>query len=453
MTRAARTGRSTSLRLSLQFALLYALLSALVFAGAYALTRYETRDWVEDRMRSDARDLTRLAEEEGPGALVAAVAALSRVNYEAERVYHLAGADGERAAGNVDGLPPNMPRYLAAEGLTLPSGADDEVSGYWTRQDRIGDLVLVQGTSDHVVFEILEALVITLGLGFIVILAVGTAAGVRVGRLTGDRVGAISDALAAAAAGDLAARVPERVARSGDDLGRVAADVNAALAEIADLMEAQEAVTAQVAHDLRTPMQRLRQRIECLEGSDPDARDAALIEIEGILRTFRALLSIAEIGTRMAPSSAEPLNFGQLVREIAETYEPVAEDANLALALDLPETGPSLRGDRDLLVQLVANLVENAITHATGATRLALSARGEGGMVVLIARDDGPGIPVDQAEAVFRRFHRLDAARTTGGSGLGLSLVRAIARLHGGEARIVPEAGGGATVEVRLGRG
>ena len=453
MPRTARAGRRTSLRLSLQFALLYALLSALVFAGAYALTRYETRDWVEDRMRSDARDLTRLADEEGPNALVAAVAALSRIGYEAERVFHLSGPDGRRIAGNVDGLPPDVPRYLSAEGLTLPSGADDEVSGYWMRQDSIGDLMLVQGTSDHVVFEILEALVIALGLGFVVLLAVGTAAGVRVGRLTGDRVGAISDALAAAAGGDLAARVPERVVRSGDDLGRVAADVNTALAEIADLMEAQEAVTAQVAHDLRTPMQRLRQRIERLDGADADARDAALAEIEGILRTFRALLSIAEIGTRMAPSNAEPLDLGQLLREIVETYDPVAEDADLALALDLPETGPSLRGDRDLLVQLTANLVENAITHASGATRLTLSARGDGGTVVLIAQDDGPGIPVDQAEAVFRRFHRLDSARTTGGSGLGLSLVRAIARLHGGEARIVPEADGGAAVEVRLGRG
>ena len=163
----------------------------------------------------------------------------------------------------------------------------------------------------------------------------------RVGRLTGDRVGAISDALAAAAGGDLGARVPGCVVRSGDDLGRVAADVNIALTEIADLMEAQEAVTARVAHDLRTPMQRLRQRIERLDGGDADARDAALVEIEGILRTFRALLSIAEIGTRMAPSNAEPLDLGQLLREIVETYEPVAEDANLALALDLPRRAPA----------------------------------------------------------------------------------------------------------------
>lgn len=452
MSRAARPGRRTALRLSLQFALLYAVLSALVFAGAYALTRYETRDWVEDRMRSDAGDLERLAEEEGPDALADAIAALSRISYEAERVFHLSGPDGTRIAGNVGDLPDAVPRYLSAEGLALPDEADDEVSGYWTRQDRIGDLVLVQGTSDHVVFEILEALVIALGLGFVALLAIGTAAGVRVGRLTGDRVGAISNALAAAAAGDLAARVPEGVARSGDDLGRVAADVNAALAEIADLMDAQEAVTAQVAHDLRTPMQRLRQRIERLGGADEAAREAALAEIEGILRTFRALLSIAEIGAQRAPAHAAPLDLGQLLREVAETYEPVAEDAGLALALDLPETGPSLRGDRDLLVQLGANLIENAISHATGATRLTLSAHGAGDAVVLVARDDGPGIPAEQAEAVFRRFHRLDAARTSGGAGLGLSLVRAIARLHGGEARLLPGEDG-AAIEVRLGRG
>jgi len=452
MTSATRPGRRTALRLSLQFALLYAVLTALVFGGAYALTRYETRDWVEDRMRSDANDLARLAQEEGPDAMADAVAALSDISFEAERVFHLSGPDGVRLAGNMDGLPREVPRFLSTEGLTLPDEADEEVSGYWIRQDRIGDLVLVQGTSDHVVFEILEALVVALGLGFVALLAIGTAAGVRVGRLTGDRVIAISDALAAAAGGDLAARVPARVTRCGDDLGRVAADVNAALVEIADLMEVQEAVTAQVAHDLRTPMQRLRQRIERLDSFDEDAREAALAEIEGILRTFRALLSIAEIGVRMTPDDAEPLDLGQLLREVVETYEPVAEDAGLALALDLPETGPSLRGDRDLLVQLAANLVENAITHAAGATRLTLSARGERDAVVLIARDDGPGILTDQAEAVFRRFHRLDSSRTSGGAGLGLSLVRAIARLHGGEARLLPE-DGGAVVEVRLGRG
>ncbi len=403
-------------------------------------------------MRSDAGDLERLVTEAGPAALADAVTALSRTSYEAERIFHLSKLDGTRVAGNVDNLPGEIPNYLQAETLLLPEDADDEVSGYWIRQDRIGDLILVQGTSDHVVFEILEALVIALGLGFVALLGIGTAAGVRVGRLTGDRVGAISDALAAAAAGDLAARVPERVSRSRDDLGHVAADVNAALAEIADLMDAQEAITAQVAHDLRTPMQRLRQRIERLDGADPEGREAALGEIEGILRTFRALLSIAEIGAQRAPAHATPLDLGQLLREIVETYEPVAEDAGLALALNLPDTGPSLRGDRDLLMQLGANLIENAITHATGATRLTLSARGEGDAVLLVARDDGPGIPAEQAEAVFRRFHRLDAARTTGGAGLGLSLVRAIARLHGGEARLL-SGDGGVAVEVRLGRG
>lgn len=445
----ARAGRRTALRLSLQFALLYAALSALVFVGAYMLSRYEARDWVEDRMRDDAGTLARLAEAEGSDALRDAVAALARMDFEAERIWRLTDADGTPLVGNVDGLPDDPPRYVSVEGLTLPPEAEDEASGYWTRRDEIGDLILIQGTSDHVVFEIVEALAVALGLGFVALMGAGIAAGVRVGRLTGDRVAAVSRALTAAAGGAMDARVPDRVARAPDEIGQVAAEVNAALAEIADLMEAQETVTAQVAHDLRTPMQRLRQRIERLDGIGEADREGLLADVDGILRTFRALLALAEISAQPALHAAAPLDLGQLLREVAETYEPVLEDAGMALALDLPEAGPSLRGDRDLLVQMAANLIENAVAHATGASHMTITASRDGGAAILRVADDGPGIPPEEAEAVFRRFHRLDPARRTGGAGLGLPLVRAIARLHGGEARIAPQEGG-AAVEVRM---
>lgn len=445
-----RSGGRTALRLSLQFALLYAALSALVFAGAYVLLRSETRDWVEDRMEGDAATLVRLAAEDGPDAVRGAVAALARVSHEAERIWLLTDRSGARLAGNVGGVPRDVPLYLPAARLTLPPAATDEVTGYWMRRDEIGELVLIQGTGDHVVLEIVEALPISLGLGLIALLGAGTLTGFRVGRLTGDRVAAVSRALTSAAGGALDARVPDSVARVPDEIGQVATEVNVALGAIEALAEAQETVTAQVAHDLRTPMQHLRQRIERLDGIGEGDRDGLLADVDGILRTFRALLALAEISAQPALHAAAPLDLGQLLREIAETFEPVLEDAGLALALDLPEPGPSLRGDRDLLVQMAANLIENAVTYATGATRLKIAAGREGAFTIMRVTDDGPGIPPQEAEAVFRRFHRLDPARRTGGAGLGLPLVRAIARLHGGEARVLSEAGGMA-VEVRLG--
>ncbi|WP_160116516.1 HAMP domain-containing sensor histidine kinase [Ruegeria sp. AU67] len=305
------------------------------------------------------------------------------------------------------------------------------------RSDQIGSFTLIQGTSDHVVSEILEALVISLGIGILVILV-----GVRVGRLTGDKVNAISKALDEAAQGTLEARVPlpEKIVR--DDLGRLAEEVNRTLTEVETLLEAQETITVQVAHDLRTPMQRLRVRIEQLEGVSQEALEAALSEIDRILRTFRGLLSIAELGTRKSLSNAAPLDVNQVLRDVVEAYHPLFEDAGTSIELNLPKVGPTIRGDRDLLVQMSANIFENTLTHASDASQVVVEVRQDSSGVSIKIQDDGPGIPNNETETVFRRFHRVDPARPAGGSGLGLALVRTIARLHGGNARVVPSNGG-----------
>lgn len=444
-----RLRRATALRLSLQFALLYGVLSALIFAGAYALARYEVHEWIDDRMRSDAGDLAQVQATDGSAAVVGLVGAMAQVNFAGGRVFFLTDNAGNRLAGNLGAVPDDISRFLPVAALQIDEDADDEVSGYWMRRDDLGDLTLYQGTSDHVIYEITEALLAALALGFVALLLIGTLVGIRVGRLTGDRVGAISDALAAAGRGNMEARVPPRISRPGDDLGQVATSVNKALAQITDLMEAQEMVTAEVAHNLRTPMQRLRQRIERLPGVAPDDRAAALHEIDDILRTFRALLSLAELDGRKNRPEAAPLDFGALVRDVAETYAPVTEDAGMALALDLPDIGPTLRGDRALLVQMLANLIENAIHHARGATWVRISVQKDEDHITLAVQDDGPGIPADQTEAVFRRLHRVEPSGAGSGAGLGLAMVRAIARVHGGDAR-AQDAPDGASLEIWL---
>lgn len=438
-----------ALRLSLQFALLYGVLSALIFAGAYLLARYEVHDWINDQMRSDAADLAQIQSEDGNAAVVALVEAMARINFESGRIFLLADAAGNRLAGNLGKIPADISDFILARDLDVGTRADDELSGYWMRRYEFGDLTLYQGTSDHVIFEITEALLVALVAGFVALLLIGTVVGIRVGRLTGDRVSAISAALAAAGRGDMRTRVPSGISRPGDDLGQVAANVNAALEQITDLMEAQEMVTAEVAHNLRTPMQRLRQRIDRLPGIAADDRAAALHEIDEILRTFRALLSIAELDGRKARPEAAPLDFGALVRDVAETYGPVTEDVGIDLVVDLPDIGPTLRGDRALLVQMLANLIENAVHHAKGATFLRLSIRKDDAQITILAADDGPGIPGNETEAVFRRLHRVDPTSAAFGIGLGLAMVRAIARVHGGDARALV-VDGGARIEIWL---
>lgn len=442
-----RLRQATALRLSLQFALFYGMLSALIFAGAYALARYEIHDWVDDRMRSDAEDMARIQLADGNAAVVGLVEAMARVNFAAGRLFLLTDQAGTLLAGNINAVPADTSGFLPINALHLDEGGDDDISGYWMRQDVFGDLVLYQGTSDHVISEITEALEAALAIGFVVLLLVGTIVGIRIGRLTGDRVHAISTALSAAGQGKMAARVPEAIARPGDDLGQVATSVNDALARITDLMEAQEMVTAEVAHNLRTPMQRLRQRIEKLPGLAPDDRAAALHEIDDILRTFRALLSLAELDGQTTRPDAVPLDFGVLVRDVAETYAPVAEDAGMAIPLDLPDIGPTLRGDRALLVQMMANLIENAVHHAKGASRIGITVRKAEDRVTLVVQDDGTGIPPSEIEAVFRRLHRVDPAGPGSGAGLGLPMARAIARVHGGDA-VAKSMSQGARIEI-----
>lgn len=448
-TFARRLRGAIALRLSLQFALLYGVLSALIFAGAYLLARYEVHDWISEQMRSDAEDLARIQKKKGNMQVVSVVEAMTQVNFETGRIFLLTDADGRRLAGNLGEMPETSLDFILASDLDVATRTDDEVSGYWMRRDMLGDLILYQGTSDHVIFEITEALLIALVLGFVALVVIGAIVGVRVGRLTGDRVSAISAALAAAGRGEMTARVPPEISRPKDDLGQVAASVNDALAQITDLMEAQEMVTAEVAHNLRTPMQRLRQRIEKLRGVAADDRAAALHEIDDILRTFRALLSIAELDGRKTRPETAPLDLGALVRNVAETYAPVTEDVGIALVLDVPDIGPTLRGDRALLVQMLANLIENSVHHATGATYLRLSVQKKETEVTVVAEDDGPGIPAKEIEAVFRRLHRVNPANAGFGIGLGLAMVRAIARVHGGDAR-ASAITGGTRIEVGL---
>jgi signal transduction histidine kinase len=252
-------------------------------------------------------------------------------------------------------------------------------------------------------------------------------------------------------AGDLSGRLP--VGRSGDELDRLAENLNAMLERIEALMMGLKEVSDNIAHDLKTPLTRLRNRAEealAKSGCEADYRVAlerTIEESDGLIRTFNALLMIARAESGQARGNMDNFDAADVASGIHELYEPVAEDDGMTLRLKT--AAAPLHGNRELISQALANLVENAIKYgqpAAGpqpgpvvsldAKQILIEARRKDDIVLLSVTDRGPGIPEADRKHAVERFVRLDSSRTQPGSGLGLSLASAVATLHGGELRL-----------------
>ena len=270
-------------------------------------------------------------------------------------------------------------------------------------------------------------------------------------RFVDARVAEAADAAARFASGDLNRRMEG--AEIGDPFGRLAAALNTMFDRVAGLMTELRVVTDSMAHDLRSPLTRLRLRAErALSADDPERRDAeigaVLGEADGMLRLVTTLLAVARAEAGVGRDEFTAVDGAAMMASLAEMYEPVAEDRDVALSLAAPTPVP-LRAHPQLLAQALANLVDNALKHGGGAVHL--FAEMIGGTARLGVADRGNGIPEGQREAMVARFGRADAARSTPGAGLGLSLAAAIAHLHGG--RLVfedAEPGLRATVEIAV---
>jgi signal transduction histidine kinase len=271
-----------------------------------------------------------------------------------------------------------------------------------------------------------------LGLGVTVVLALAGALVMSVGVLR--RVEAVSRASRAIMAGDLTQRMALR--GTDDEFDHLGSSLNAMLDRIQDLMLGLQQVSTDIAHDLRTPLTRLRQRLELAQRRETTvdglhaAVDGAIVNVDAILETFGALLRIAQIeaGTRRA--GFQPVMLDELLNALVEAYQPVAEENGQILASQI-EPGLSLQGDHELLTLLFANLVENAIKHSPAGAHISLEAKRKSDGIVATLADTGPGIPVAFRRKVLQRFYRLEASRTTPGSRFGLSLVNAVTVLHG----------------------
>jgi signal transduction histidine kinase len=268
--------------------------------------------------------------------------------------------------------------------------------------------------------------------------ALGIAGAVLTTRNMLRRVELMSRTSASIIHGDLSERVP--LNGSGDEFDQLAANLNAMLERIEQLVIGMRQVTDNIAHDLRTPLARLRARLEMALLERPTAmryvttlRDA-IDDADRLMATFNGLLSIAKAEAGSRRDLLVAVDLVRIARSMAELYDPVAEKKGLTLAV---VTDPVLmvKGNEHLLSQAIANLLDNAIKY-TPAGAVTLTVRREGALARIAVADTGPGIPADQREAVLERFVRLEPSRSTPGNGLGLSLVRAVAKLHSGEIRL-----------------
>lgn len=411
-----------------------------VFAGS-SLAMLGTVSWLADDYMARQIDSTvanELAEVQAE-ASADTVASLRTVVADMARrspgiYYLLQDEDGRAVAGN-------MREVRARPGLRVVRGqslAGDPAGGGVRGQGVMladGGYLFV-GVSNFELGEMHVVLAHSMLWGGVLILALAIGGGVAVSLGVLRRIETISRTSRAIMAGDLGRRIPLR--GSLDEFDHLAASLNAMLDRIQALMAGLQQVSSDIAHDLRTPLTRLRQRLELARRRETSAEglhatlDAATDDVQAILDTFAALLRIAQIeaGGRRAGFSTVALT--ELLEDLVDIYQPVAEEAGQVLTARA-EPGLALRGDKELLTQLFANLFENAITHAGQGAAITVTAMADGARLVVRVSDTGPGIPPAFREEVFRRFYRLESSRTTPGNGLGLSLVQAVAGIHGGE--------------------
>jgi signal transduction histidine kinase len=293
-------------------------------------------------------------------------------------------------------------------------------------RSRVGDLA----DFDHFVARI-ELAVIAAG---ILLLILAGLAAVLVTRRTVGRIESINATSRAIMLSGLDQRIPLR--GSHDEWDRVAENLNHMLDRIETLMGEVKLVSDNVAHDLRTPLTRMRARLEkAFHGPRNSESDAALIgdtiaDLDAVLRMFASITRISEIETRARKGAFRTVNVVEIADEVVELYDAAAEQDATRLILG-GEREVKVTGDRDLLFDAIANLVDNAIKHGRPGGQVRVTCGNVEGDAVVSVADDGPGIPADQHDRVFKRFYRLEQSRYTPGNGLGLSLVAAVARLHG----------------------
>jgi signal transduction histidine kinase len=422
--------QTTSFRLALLFAGLFGAASLLLFGFVYTRTLdYVSGDIDKWLVRESLGRATSPA-----GDIEGILNARTAAEPDKNRPIALFGADGHWLAGDPAVLPSPLPVADQPFHLTIPR--DGELAPFRGLIHRLpsGEVLLVaqdlrgiRGFRAALLSALLWAGAAVLLLGLIGAAIAGASALGRIERITRAIEGIVN--------GDLSRRLP--IDGRGGDLDRLVQVVNRMLDEIEGLMHEVRGVTEDIAHDLRTPLTRLLAGLERVRRRNSSAADYALAvgeaieDTKEILATFAALLRIAEVESGARRAGFRPFSLNAVALDVVELYEPVAESKGISVLLETADRADAdIVGDSSLVFEALGNLLDNAIKYSPTGSRISLRVLATDGRLGVEISDNGPGIPEADREAVLRRFHRLDKSRTAPGSGLGLSLVAAVAKLH-----------------------
>ena len=421
--------KSTAVRLAGLYIALFVIAYLLANIAAYQMVVRFLDERLNANVMERYREITSAYAARGlPGAIQMIESHGPAIRGE-ETMYTLRGAAGETIAGNTE-----LSGVLDGFSTLRPEDQHESTSPYKLFKGPLGDNDLIVGISYDDTDQLAHIVLTSFGWATAIILIVGMTGAEILAHRTRRRISALSHTAHEIGHGALAERLP--VSSRMDDIDILSSEVNVALARLELSVAALKQVSTDIAHDLRTPIGRTFLMLEDALQSDSvdkmrNGIETALTELASMANTFDALLRIAQLESQSRTAKFMMLDLKPLVDELHEIYEATASEAGYILTLDSDVSACLIDGDPDLIRQLLANLLANALRHTPIGSQVALGLSRRPGFVILSVCDNGPGIPQGEHVRVFDRFYRVEKSRTTAGTGLGLSLVKAIADLHG----------------------
>ena len=429
---------SSTFRLALLYVLLFTVSVLLLFSFVYwSSVRYMATQ-SDGVIRTEIQTLAERYERRGvPGLRRLILDRITRQQPTGSSLYLLSDPLGRPIVGNIS----RWPQVAPEDGwfnFNLDTSDRDDPGLHLARARRFqltGGFQLLVGQDIHELKSAQRRIITALSWGVVLTVLLGLAGGFFISRRMLARLEVINETSQRIIAGELQRRVP--VSSRQDEFDRLSANLNQMLDQIQELMDGIRQVSDNIAHDLKTPLFHLRQKLESLTSqasSDVDSSNElhdALTEADRLLSLFNALLRIARLESESTKTIKQPLLLAELVRDVAELYEPLSDEKDQHLSVNV-RSPVSILADRDMLFQALANLVDNAVKYTPQGGNICLTITVEAGFGGISVCDSGPGIASTEKEKVFQRFYRTDASRSTPGNGLGLSLVRAVIHLHNG---------------------
>lgn len=424
--------RTTAFRLTLAYTAVFGVSVLILLTAIYWATAQNISRTIDDAISAEIDALAQNYRARGLRGLMQAIDKRTGPGNVSGALYLLTDPRYRPLAGNVSAWPVNA----AEQGswVVFPLAGDGAEAAYGRARafNLSGGFHLLVGRDTRALDRFQDLMAEAMAWALAGTLVLGLGGGALVGRRVLARIDAINRGAETIMRGDVSHRMG--TTGSGDEFDRLATTLNAMLDQIERLMTGIRTVSNNVAHDLRSPLTRMRARLEqavAHGGSAEELREtcaSVMAEADQLLTTFNALLSIAEAESGVPLAEAVDVDLGALVEDVADLYGPVAEEAGLTMTAEAA-AGAVISGSRELLFQALANLVDNAIKYTPEGGRVRIAAAAH--PPALVVEDNGPGIAAEDRARVVERFVRLDTARTTPGNGLGLSLVAAIARMHG----------------------